>query len=390
MLTAAPIVVANNIWAIADVNLSGGTNSIRAFQTNLAGTTSKVSTALTIMVQTPGGFDLAANDDSGLSKSDNITNKSSGLTISGTAFSGGKSVTLFVDGDQVATATVSKGLWKTDISLSHKDTPYVITASQTNADGSSSEPSIPFSLTVDRQTPGVITDMAVAGGIELADNKGYLSNKTTGLVVSGTGGDPGAQVALLENGKSIGSGFVDGDGKWGVTVAKFSNGTHNLKAQQTDLAGNVGLTSTTVLMISIDSVAPAVPTSLRFNKESSVISGKGEREARLTLFNDSNNNSRVDDGEQLGEVVSVDASKNWSTAVDLPAGQYANIRAMQSDLAGNVSKASSALSITIAAAGLTRALQGYSSPAVMEGVVVEGVALSLTEGQRGDWLSWSS
>ncbi|MBF0123936.1 MAG: peptidylprolyl isomerase [Magnetococcales bacterium] len=358
LVTAEPIVVADGLWT-THTGLTGGSHAIRAFQTSLAGTVGKVSTALTVTVQTPGSFDLATDDDTGLSKSDNITNKSSGLTLSGTVFSGGRSVTLFVDGEPSATVVASKGLWKTDLSLNHKEAPYAITATQINTDGSVSEPSTPFYLTVDQLAPETAPVVTAVVGGTLLDDGGYITNRTTNLVVTGSSAEPGAAVTLIENNKAIGTGFADGQGNWSVTFARVANGGHTVKVQQADLAGNIGPISTESYVCTVDSIAPAAPTGLKAT--GNVVTGKGEKGASLTLFNDSNNDGKLNAGELIGEPLLVDAATgNWSTAVDLPAGKYPRIKAVQSDLAGNVSRVSAAVSVTIAAASLSRALQqGY-------------------------------
>ncbi|MBF0124262.1 MAG: hypothetical protein HQL60_02860 [Magnetococcales bacterium] len=356
----ATTTVSGTTWATT-IDLFGGSHAIKAIQTNIAGSSSKVSAALPIVVQTPGGFDLANDDDTGLSKVDNITSKRSGLTLSGSA-AGASFVTLLIEGDRFATAAVTKGLWKTDLSLSSGS--YSITASQTDSSGNESLPSIPFMLVVDEEAPAAPTDLMIADQ-EVADS--YISNKTAGLVVLGRG-EPGASVTLLENKTTLGTANVDDEGNWRVTLTTISNGNHTLTAKQTDVAGNTGLTAEQPLRISIDSIAPAAPSNLKFSNGTNVIGGSGEAGATLTLFKDVDNNNRwdADNDDRIGTNV-VASNGNWSLTIDLAAGAHNNIRAIQTDLAGNVSKASSALNINVAAAGLTRALQSCTSPTRGEG-----------------------
>ncbi|MBF0124300.1 MAG: hypothetical protein HQL60_03050, partial [Magnetococcales bacterium] len=305
---------------------------------------------------------LATDDDTGVSKSDNITSKGSDLTLSGTATSGATTVTIFVDDQEFAIAPVSKGLWKTDLSLTSGD--YVITATQTTKDGDS-EPSTSFLLVVDQEGPEAApTELAVVGATRLEDDS-FITNKTAGLVISGAGSEPGAGIILLENNKSIGTGVADSVGAWSVTLTKISNGRHELLAQQTDVAGNAGPVSDAALVFTVDGVVPAAPTKLGYSPSTKMVSGRGEAGASLILFNDANNNSRVDAGEPIGETITVGETGSWSSIVItdiLPAGKYTGIRAMQTDLAGNISKASGALTINVTAASLTRALQSYVHP----------------------------
>ncbi|MBF0124885.1 MAG: hypothetical protein HQL60_06090 [Magnetococcales bacterium] len=332
-------------WA-ATVNLFGGSHALKAIQTNVAGTSSKVSAALPIVVQTPGSFDLASDDDSGLSKIDNITNKRSGLTLSGSAASGAKFVTLFIDGDHFATAAVTRGLWKTELSLSGGS--YSITASSTDSGGDESLPSIPFSLIVDEDEPAAPTDLTIADQ-EMADS--YISNKNAGLVIVGRG-EPGAGVTLLENKATLGTANVDDNGNWRLTLAKIGNGNHTLTAKQSDVAGNISPLAEP-LRLSIDATAPLAPSGLKFSSSTNIVSGSGEAAAVLTLFKDADNNGWFDP-ESVDQLVGSDevaSNGKWSIDVAVLAiGRHTNIRAIQTDAAGNVSKASSALSdITIAA-----------------------------------------
>ncbi|MBF0124758.1 MAG: hypothetical protein HQL60_05420, partial [Magnetococcales bacterium] len=361
-LLATAEVAADKTWS-ASVNLSGGTNTVRAFQTSLAGMVSKVAaTALTVTVTTPGGFDLATDDDTGVSKSDNITAKGENLTLSGTASSGATRVNIFIDDKEFATASVSKGLWKTDLSLTSGD--YSITATQTTKDGDSG-PSAPFLLVVDQEGPEAApTELAIAGATRLEDDS-FITNKTAGLVISGAGSELGTGIILLENNKSIGTGVADATGGWSITLTKISNGRHELRAQQTDVAGNTGPVSDAALVVTVDGTAPAAPAKLGYSPSTKMVSGRGEAGASLILFNDTNSNNRVDAGEPIGATLTVDETGSWASVAvtdTLPAGRYPAIKAIQTDLAGNVSKASGALVVTVAAASLSRALQSYSSP----------------------------
>ncbi|MBF0124025.1 MAG: hypothetical protein HQL60_01660, partial [Magnetococcales bacterium] len=156
-------------------------------------------------------------------------------------------------------------------------------------------------------------------------------------------------------------------GAWSVTLTKISNGRHELLAQQTDVAGNAGPVSDAALVFTVDGVAPAAPTKLSYSSSTNFVAGKGEAGASLVLFNDANNNSKVDTGEPIGTSITVGEGGSWSSVAitdSLPAGKYTGIRAIQTDLAGNVSKASGALTINVTAAGLSRALQSYIHPSL--------------------------
>ncbi|MBF0124899.1 MAG: hypothetical protein HQL60_06160, partial [Magnetococcales bacterium] len=357
------ISVVGTAWETT-IDLFGGSHTIKAIQTNAAGTASKASAALAIVVSTPGGFDLASDDDIGLSNTDNITSKGSGLTLSGSATNGAKFVSLYVDGIFFATAAVTKNSWKTDLSLSGGST-YTITASQTDSNGTESLQSIPFSLVVDEDDPEAPTEMTIADQ-PVAEQ--HISNKNSNLVIAGHG-ESGARVTLLEGKTSLGTADVDGDGHWRLVLAKISDGSHILTAKQTDVAGNISALSEQPLRISIDGKVPAAPSGLKFSSSTNIVSGSGEAEASLTLFEDVNNDEKFDP-ESVDILVDSDkvtTKGTWSIDVSsLPTGKHTNIRAVQTDAAGNVSKASSALSVTIAAASLSRAVQSYMHPSPID------------------------
>ncbi|MBF0158507.1 MAG: pre-peptidase C-terminal domain-containing protein [Magnetococcales bacterium] len=365
---SANTVVDGQEWSV-DFSLSGGTHAVKAIQTNLAGSASKVSAAVNIVVATPGGLKLDTADDTGISKSDAITSKTSGLTLTGTA-PGGLKVLIYDYDGPIATTTVSKGAWKVDLPNLEAG-EHSITATQINsAGGVESEPSTPFTIVIDDEKPTAPTVDALAGN--------GITKKTSGLVITGSG-EAKASVTLLEGGKSLGTGLVGADGRWSVTLAKVGNGSHSITASQADLAGNASPASA-ALAISVDAVAPAAPSSLKFNSTDSTVTGKGEKGATVTVFNDANKNGTVDSGESLGQVMVEAATGSWSVGVSLNSGSYPNIKAIQSDLAGNVSKASAALSVK-KTANLARMLQDYGSQVMADSGVASGMRVNLPSDQ---------
>ncbi|MBF0158132.1 MAG: hypothetical protein HQL58_01280 [Magnetococcales bacterium] len=370
---SANTAVDGQTWS-ADLSLSGGTHAVKAIQTNLAGTASKPSAAINVLVTTPGGFKLAAEDDTGSSKSDAITSKTSGLTLTGTAPGGLKVMFYLGDSDEsVATTTVSKGTWKIDLPTLEAG-EHIITATQINtAAGEPSERSTPFTLFIDNEAP------ETPAGLTFDDPAGNgIINKTSGLIITGTG-DVGANITLLAAGKSLGTGRVDEDGNWSVTVAKIGSGTHTITASQADLAGNTSPASEEPLVIVVDAVAPAAPSGLKFNSTDGTMTGKGEKGATLTLFQDANKNGKVEESETILGGGEVDPETgNWSVEVSFETGTHANIKAIQSDLAGNVSKASAALTVTMKTAHLTRMLQGYSSQLAASETITIGGGVAMT------------
>ncbi|WP_166294186.1 Ig-like domain-containing protein [Bradyrhizobium sp. 2S1] len=365
-----------------DVSLVAGTHNVRAIQTDLAGNVSAASTthALDITVDTtaaaPTTLDLAAADDTGALNTDNITKNTSGLTISGSGETGA-TVTLFDDannngvvdaGESLGSTSVSGGTFTLDVSLAAGT--HNVRAIQTDLAGNVSAASTTHALdiTVDTTAAAPTTlDLAAADDTG-ALNTDNITKNTSGLTISGSG-ETGATVTLFDDannngvvdaGESLGSTTVSG-GTFTLDVS-LAAGTHNVRAIQTDLAGNVSAASTThALDITVDTTA-AAPTTLDLaaaddtgalntdnitkNTSGLTISGSGETGATVTLFDDANNNGVVDAGESLGSTTV--SGGTFTLDVSLAAGTH-NVRAIQTDLAGNVSAASTthALDITV-------------------------------------------
>jgi len=192
-----------------------------------------------------------------------------------------------------------------------------------------------------------------------------LTSATTDLTISGSGED-GATVTLFDDLDDDGA--VDADESLGTaTVASGSfsldvalaEGTHSVKAVQTDVAGNASVASA-ALSITVDATAPDAPTGLDLaagddagssstdNVTSATtgltISGSGEDDATVTLFDDLDDDGAVDSGESLGTATV--ASGSFSLDVALAEGTH-SVKAVQTDAAGNASAASVALSITV-------------------------------------------
>ena len=102
------------------LSLTEGFRSIRATAEDAAENSSGYSDILTLNIDTTvpvvSTIDLAAADDSGTSNSDNITNKTTGLTFSG-AISEESTVTIYDSSTAKGTDATSGGNYSLDISL---------------------------------------------------------------------------------------------------------------------------------------------------------------------------------------------------------------------------------------------------------------------------------
>ncbi|PZV35942.1 beta strand repeat-containing protein, partial [Mesorhizobium kowhaii] len=249
-------------------------------------------------------------------------------------------------------------------------TTYNLTARITDAATNQSAASNTFVVTEDTTAPSAPTALDLAA----VDDTGSLSTdnitkNTSALTISGSG-ENGATVTLFDDANN--NGIVDGGESLGTTTVSgvafsldvsLAQGTHNVRAIQTDVAGNASAASTShALDITVDTTAPAAPTALDLaavddtgslstdnitkNTSALTISGSGENGATVTLFDDANNNGIVDGGESLGTTTVSGVA--FSLDVSLAQGTH-NVRAIQTDVAGNASAASTshALDITV-------------------------------------------
>ena len=331
------------------------THTLTASQTDTAGNESTASSALTITVDTtaqaPTSLDLAAADDSGTSNSDNITQNTSNLTISGTGEEGA-TVRLYNGGTAIsgATSTVSGGSFTIDVTLSANQT-HTLTARQTDPAGNSSAASSALTITVD-------TTVLAPTNLDLADaddsgssNSDNLTQNTSNLTISGTG-EEGSTVRLYNGGTAISgaTGTVSG-GTFSIDVTLSANQTHTLTARQTDPAGN-GSAASSALEITVDT-GTQVPSGLDLAAADDTGSSNSDNLTRnttgLTISGSGLNGETVqlyDNGNMISGASGTVSGGTFSIELSLTQGSH-SITAKQTDAAGNESASSSALEITV-------------------------------------------
>ncbi|MCU6195208.1 Ig-like domain-containing protein, partial [Enterobacter sichuanensis] len=107
--------------------------------------------------------------------------------------------------------------------------------------GNESEPSDPYLVIVDTQSPDkpAITDVIddqgdVTGSIAAGDITDDAQPEIRGTA------EAGSRVIIYDNGSMIGSTVADADGRWSFTPSTpLSNGGHSLTVESVDAAGNV-------------------------------------------------------------------------------------------------------------------------------------------------------
>ena len=238
-------------------------------------------TADTTAPTAPTGLDLDAEDDSAGTtgtNSDDYTNVTSGLTITGCA-EDGSTVALYKGGTAIngATDTADGATGCTapakqfSVSISLAEGIHAITAKATDGASNTGTASTALSITVDTTAPtltGGTLDLDAADDTGLS-NTDNITKNTSGLSVSGTlSADPstGDYIQLYNNGTTIASAtdstFTGTPARdWSIDIALANSTTpHPITAKVTDKAGNAG-TATVALNITVDTTATTGTTT---------------------------------------------------------------------------------------------------------------------------------
>jgi hypothetical protein len=174
--------------------LAEGSHEVFAKAEDLAGNFSSGSASIPIEIDTtppdaPSAPDLAAADDKGTLDTDNITNLTTGLTISGNVEALGRAFLL--EGSTVIGSFPANGLgsWSGDIGLSEGS--HSITAVAMDVAGNLSESLIPIVITVDSTAPTLKPEIAAA-------NRLVVQNINTSSFYTD---EPGITVSSVANGR---------------------------------------------------------------------------------------------------------------------------------------------------------------------------------------------
>ncbi len=295
---------------------------------------------------TPAAPQLDAASDSGPSDSDGVTNNNT-PTFTGLA-EAGSIVRLFANGVEVGSGEAVFGSYSITTSPL-ADGDYSVTVTATDASNNTSDESSASSLTIDTTSPFAPSAPAMdAADDSGASNSDGVTNDSqprfTGTALVGS------TVALFANGVQVGS-VEATDGTYDITPeTPLADGSYNITAVSTDLAGNVGDASSAT-PITIDTAAPAQPSQ----PDLAAISDTGDSDTdnvtadnTLTLGGSAEAGSSVTlfiDGAELATVDATDGTWEFTTD-ELADGTYA-FTTTATDTAGNTGPASAALNVTI-------------------------------------------
>jgi hypothetical protein len=282
----------------------------------------------------------------------NAVEKNAGVTISGTAPNSTVVEVRIGGGTPKSLTSSGTGLWS--VTFASGDIPadatgVLIEARTIDAAGNRSNwvgspPVIIDTVALDAPT-GLDLAAADDSGSDDADN---VTSQTSALTISGRA-EANARVELFNGTTSLGTTNASGIGAFSLDVT-LAPGVRSITAKTIDAAGNVSAASA-ALTITVDTTAPAAPTSLDLivaddsgdsptdnltNKQSVTITGTAEVGSTVELF----------DGTTSLGTTTANASGAFSLDVTLAAGARL-ITAKAIDTAGTVSAASAALTITV-------------------------------------------
>ncbi len=299
-------------WSFSPSGLAEGTQTLVASETNLGGTGTATLT-FTLDTTAPA---------ISVTSTGTITNQAT-QTIAGALndanLAASPTISLFDNGNPIATTTASGGNWSVSITLSG-DGGHSITAQASDLAGNTGT-SNSDALTLDTTAPSV----TIGSG-------GGLTNQP-GQTVSGTVSDANLatnpMIALFDNGAQIGTTTASG-GAWSTSITLSGDGGHNVTAQASDLAGNTGTSNSDAL--TLDTTAPSVAITSSgtiTNQPGQTVSGTvsdANLAASPTII-------LFDNGTQIGTATA--SGGNWSTAITLSGDGGHSVTAQATDLAGN-------------------------------------------------------
>ncbi len=345
---ASPVVYTSaTTWTCSITGLVPGTNILTATATDLAGNIASQSVSVVYTLPAPT---LALN--TGLPTLTRVAAQ----TISGTV-DAGASVAVArtgINGTVTGNAIVSGTSWSYDVTLTEGSNTFTVSA-QTPG---SSTATVTTSIALDT-TPPVLAVSALATGSS-------TSTQTQNITGTVTDSNPGI---VTVNGQPV----VVTNNTFSTAVT-LTTGVNTVTVVATDLLGNSSIDTRT---INFDATAPVITIASPAdnaitNVTALTISGSVDKSATVTV---------------AGKGVAVGAGNNWTTALDLTAGQN-TITVTAVDLYGNTSslKRSITLDTTSPVLAITAPTQDLATNKpniVLSGTVSDSVNVTVSSSVNG-------
>jgi large repetitive protein len=340
-----------NPFELTTSTLGQGAHSIVASIIDTAGNQGATSSALSLTVDTvaptAGTPNLVAGSDLGRSSTDDIT-KDNTPTITST--SEALADTDFFDGaTPLASNDANNSGLATITAAAMSDGVHAITATATDVAGNVSAASSGLSITVDTGVP--VTPSALDlqtdsdTGTSTTDNITSDATPAFDVTVAEADGLVSVKNGATEIGTAIGTGTV------AVTSSTLSNGAKTITATVADIAGNVSA-AISGLSVTIDTAAPAAPAKPDLQSASDTGSSSTDNITTDTTPSmtvtaaESGMLLKLKEGETLVDSATPAGTSATITAATLAEGSH-TFTATATDVAGNVSAASSALTVII-------------------------------------------
>jgi len=348
-------------------NFSGTDHTLTATATDEAGNTSPSSSGLTVTIDTgvnaPATPDLAAGSDSGASSTDDITNDQT-PQFTGSSCDNDSDITLnsSVNGDlSPQDVSCSGGTYDVSVTTtldgSTSGTAHDIRTDAEDTAGNTAS-SGTLSMTVDTGTPTPTIDLD-GGSDSGRSNTDDITNVTTPTFTGNAEAGADIRIDSSVDGSGVGTGTASG-GTYSITTGTLSgtaSGTdHGMNATATDTAGNSATSSTLTVTIDTGVNAPSMPdlhpttdsgtsnSDDLTNDQTPRFTGTAEADAEVELSSDVDGTLSP---TGLASGGSYDITLTTTLTGGSPTGQDHSITAVATDVAGNVSSASSGLALTV-------------------------------------------
>lgn len=380
-------------WSYIMSVLSDAKHSLTATATNAAGQTSKASSALEVTIDTaaPNAPTIASAAGQGLKVESESASTADARSVNLVGTAEAKSSIEIFDGNQKIGATVAgaDGSWSfsvTGLSTGH----HAFTARATDIAGNVGQKSTILDIDVSSPAPSLPGAPSIVSFSTDSGKVGdFITNDNT-LTIKGLA-DANSTVVVYDKAKKIGTTTSDDSGAWSFVTAPLKDGAHNLTAQVADGSGQTGPASS-VLAVTIDTLAPNAPTLGVFSANGKAVSGsttvdsfllKGTAEAGATL-------KIFDSGHEIGSTQSK-ADGTWTFDTGHLADGKHSFTSSAVDVAGNVSALSSAKSISVldppdakpdVSLSLTDVQQGWHNSVLIKGTADAYSQIKIFDGSK--------